>query len=259
MFHATTASAALLRAAEEPAEIDINPVNLVLGSSGPVLAVLVVLVIMAIAGWVIAILKALQLMRMRDGLHDFEKQVFNLVDAKDLFTVAQRNQLSPGARVVLALSKRGGSAKVIESIAKRAIVDETQRGGSLLTPLASIASSAPFIGLFGTVWGIVNAFLRIAGTGDTSLRTVAPAIGEALIATAIGLLAAIPALVFYNLLNRRLEDLVSELEAASEAWVTIVVESDQKLSIPPDKTSMAQGRPPSASQTPGSYGSFAGG
>ncbi len=234
--------------------VDMNPVKLVLDSSGPVFAVLCLLVVMAVFGWVIAILKAMQLGRMRASLHVFEKQVFNLVDAKDLFDAAARNSMSPGARVVLALSKRGGSLKVLESMAKRAIVTEQQRGGQMLTLLASIASSAPFIGLFGTVWGIVNAFLRIAKTGETSLRVVAPAIGEALIATAIGLLAAIPALIFYNLLSRRLDDLLSELEAASEAWVTIIAESDQKLSIPPDKTVAQHGRSVSSSQ-----GAYAGG
>jgi len=234
--------------------VAMNPVKLVLDSSGPVFAVLCLLVVMAVFGWVIAILKAMQLGRMRASLHVFEKQVFNLVDAKDLFDAAARNSMSPGARVVLALSKRGGSLKVLESMAKRAIVTEQQRGGQMLTLLASIASSAPFIGLFGTVWGIVNAFLRIAKTGETSLRVVAPAIGEALIATAIGLLAAIPALIFYNLLSRRLDDLLSELEAASEAWVTIIAESDQKLSIPPDKTVAQHGRSVSSSQ-----GAYAGG
>ncbi len=234
--------------------VDMNPVKLVLDSSGPVFAVLCLLVVMAVFGWVIAILKAMQLGRMRASLHVFEKQVFNLVDAKDLFDAAARNSMSPGARVVLALSKRGGSLKVLESMAKRAIVTEQQRGGQMLTLLASIASSAPFIGLFGTVWGIVNAFLRIAKTGETSLRVVAPAIGEALIATAIGLLAAIPALIFYNLLSRRLDDLLSELEAASEAWVTIIAESDQKLSIPPDKTVAQHGRSIASSQ-----GAYAGG
>ena len=131
-----------------------SPIEQALEGSGPVLAVLLMLVLMAGVGWVIAILKALQLGRMRSALHRFEKEVFNFVDAKDLFAVAQRSVDSPGGRVVLALSRRGGSEKILESIAKRAIVEEQQRGGSMLTLLASIASSAPFIGLFGTVWGL---------------------------------------------------------------------------------------------------------
>lgn len=227
-----------------------TPLDQALASEGVVLAVLIVLVSMCVMGWAIAILKALQLGRMRSSLHGFEREVANLVDAKDLFAVAQRSVDSPGGRVVLALSRRGGSFKVLESIAKRALVEEQQRGGRMLTVLASIASSAPFIGLFGTVWGILQTFWIIGDSGDTSLQKIGPAISEALIATAVGLLAAIPALIFYNLLSRRLEDLVSELEAATDAWVTLVSESDQALSIDPDKT-IAQARPPSVQ--PSSY------
>lgn len=232
-----------------------TPIEQALASHGVVLGVLIVLMLMCVFGWVIAILKALQLGRMRAALHVFEREVFNLIDAKDLFAVAQRSQESPGGRVVLALSRRGGSLKVLESIAKRAILDEQQRGSRLLTMLASIASSAPFIGLFGTVWGILDAFWIMGESGDTSLEKIGPAISEALVATAVGLLAAIPALIFYNLLNRRLEDLVSELEAASEAWVTLVSESDQRLGIDPDKTVAQRGNP---SVQPAPYTSYAG-
>lgn len=220
--------------------VNLNPVDLVLHSSGPVFVVFWLLVVMAALVWLISILKALQLARMRSALRAFEKEVFNLVDARDLFEAAGRHAGSPGGRVVLALSRRGGSLKILESVSKRAIVDEQQRAGRLMTLLASIASSAPFIGLFGTVWGILDAFLRIGREKSASLPVVAPAIGEALIATAVGLFAAIPALIFYNLLNRRLEDLVSELEAASEAWVTLVSESDQGKSIPPGETAPAR-------------------
>ena len=235
--------------------VSLNPIDLVLKASGPVFVVFWLLVVMAALVWVISILKQLQLARMRSSLHAFEKDVFNLVDAKDLFDVARRYTGSPGGRVVLALSKRGGSHKVMESIAKRAVVDEHQRGGRLMTLLASIASSAPFIGLFGTVWGILDAFLRIGREKSASLPVVAPAIGEALIATAVGLFAAIPALIFYNLLNRRLDDIVSELEAATEQWVSIVADSDQSLGIPSDKTVAQGGRGPVVRSSPSAYGS----
>jgi biopolymer transport protein TolQ len=239
--------------------VSLNPIDLVLKSSGPVFVVFWMLVAMAAMVWIISILKALQLARMRGALHAFEKDVFNLVDAKDLFEVARRHTGSPGGRVVLALSKRGGSHKVMESIAKRAIVEEQQRGGKLMTLLASIASSAPFIGLFGTVWGILDAFLRIGREKSASLPVVAPAIGEALIATAVGLFAAIPALIFYNLLNRRLDDVVSELEAATDQWVSIVADSDQSLGIPSDKTVAQGGRGPIVRSSPAAYGGVHGG
>jgi len=206
--------------------VDLDVVALVLHASGPVFIVFWGLMAMAAGVWIIAVMKMLQLGRMRSSLHRFEKDAFNSVDAGQLFAVAQRHGDVPGSRVVMALSRRGGSAKVLESVAKRAIVAESQRAGSLMTALGSIASSAPFIGLFGTVYGILDAFLRIGREKSASLPVVAPAIGEALIATAVGLFAAIPALIFYNFLSRRIDDLVSELEAASEGWVHIVADSD---------------------------------
>jgi len=233
--------------------VNLNPVDMVLHSTGPVFVVFWLLVAMATAVWAIAIMKAFQLMRLRSALRGFERDVFNLVEARDLFEVASRHPGSPGANVVLALSRRGGSAKVLESVARRAIVDEQQRAGKMMTLLGSIASSAPFIGLFGTVWGILDAFLRIGREKSASLPVVAPAIGEALITTAVGLFAAIPALIFYNLLNRRLDDLHDELESASDAWVALVAESDlgnQDKTIPEVRRG-GSARPP---QMPGYAG-----
>lgn len=211
--------------------VNLDVVSLVVHASGPVFLVFWGLVVMAAAVWIIAVMKFLQLGRMRSSLHRFEKDAFNTVDAGQLFGVAQAHGDAPGSRVVMALSRRGGGTKLLESVAKRAIVAEQQRAGSLMTVLGSIASSAPFIGLFGTVYGILDAFLRIGREKSASLPVVAPAIGEALIATAVGLFAAIPALVFYNFLSRRIEDLVNELEAASEGWVNIVAESDAQAAV----------------------------
>jgi biopolymer transport protein TolQ len=215
-----------IQAAPDAGTVDLDIVSLVVHSSGPVFIVFWGLVLMAAGVWIIAVMKFLQLGRMRSSLHRFEKDAFNSVDASQLFGVAQRHGNAPGSRVVMALSRRGGSPKVLESVAKRAIVAESQRAASLMPTLGSIAAAAPFIGLFGTVYGILDAFLRIGREKSASLPVVAPAIGEALIATAVGLFAAIPALVFYNYLSRRIEDMISELEAASEGWVHIVADSD---------------------------------
>jgi biopolymer transport protein TolQ len=223
----TTATGAVpVQAASDVPTVELDVVSLVLHSSGPVFIVFWGLVVMAAGVWIIAVMKFLQLARMRASLHRFEKETFNTVDAAQLFGVAQRHGDAPGSRVVMALSRRGGSAKLLESVARRAIVAEQQRAGSLMPTLGSIASAAPFIGLFGTVYGILDAFLRIGREKSASLPVVAPAIGEALIATAVGLFAAIPAVVFYNYLNRRIDDLVGELEAASSGWVHIVADSD---------------------------------
>ncbi len=231
---------ALFAQAAQPAPtqqvVNLNPVDLVLHASGPVFVVFWLLVAMATLVWLIAILKAIQIGRMRAELHRFERDAFNLVDAGELFELARRQGASPGARVVLTIARRGGSHKMLDAVAKRAIVAEQQRAGGLMPLLGSIASSAPFIGLFGTVYGILDAFLKIGREKSASLPVVAPAIGEALIATAVGLFAAIPALIFYNLLNRRLEDFLGELEAASGGWVTIVSESDRVSSTGGDRT-----------------------
>ena len=81
-----------------------------------------------------------------------------------------------------------------------------------ISTLATIAASTPFIGLFGTVWGIMHSFQSIAAAKNTSLAIVAPGIAEALFATGIGLVAAIPALIFYNLLNAKIEKIETDLE-----------------------------------------------
>lgn len=81
-----------------------------------------------------------------------------------------------------------------------------------LNYLATISSAAPFIGLFGTVWGIMHSFQSIAEAKNTSLAVVAPGIAEALFATALGLIAAIPALIFYNILNKKLQDLINSFD-----------------------------------------------
>src|SRR4029079_2509666 len=129
---------------------------------------------------------------------------------------------SPGGRVVIELGRRQGQALTGEfllAVAKRAIASEQQRASILMPTLSSIASASPFIGLFGTVWGIMDAFLRIGVEKSASLPVVAPAIGEALIATAFGLVAAIPATIGYNYVDKRIRDFMRQLTSSSEAWV----------------------------------------
>jgi biopolymer transport protein TolQ len=124
--------------------------------------------------------------------------------------------------VVQEIARRSGGPKIIEAAAKRAMVSEHQRAGSLMPTLSSIAAAGPFVGLFGTVYGIMDAFLRIGQEKSASLPVVAPAIGEALITTAIGLFAAIPAVIAYNAISKRVEDLLAEVEASTEGWVALV-------------------------------------
>src|SRR4051812_46571904 len=118
-----------------------------------------------------------------------------------------------------------------------------------MAPLSSIASAGPFVGLFGTVYGIMDAFLRIGQEKSASLPVVAPAIGEALIATAIGLFAAIPAVVAYNAINKRVEDLLAELEACAEGWVALASAADAA----PIPLRTPSNRPPPPPAAPARY------
>ena len=204
--------------------IKLDPVSLILHASGPVFIVVWTLMAAAVVVWIIAALKLLQLTRLSAAERRFQAEAVQATSADQLFALGKRHADAPGARVVLELSRRsGGQQKVIEAAAKRAMVTEQQRAGSLMSALSSIAAAGPFVGLFGTVYGIMDAFLRIGQEKSASLPVVAPAIGEALIATAIGLFAAIPAVVAYNAINKRVEDLLAEVEASSEGWVAVAV------------------------------------
>jgi biopolymer transport protein TolQ len=208
----------------------LDPITLMLGSSGVVLVVLLILVVAATMVWLIWFLKFAQLKRMRGALRAFERATDAAPAAGDLVALAERHRASPGARVVLALAeqqeRRNASSELLNAVARRAIANEQQRAMSLMPTLSSIASASPFVGLFGTVWGIMDAFLRIGLEKSASLPVVAPAIGEALIATAFGLVAAIPATVGYNYVDRRISDLMDELTASAEVWVETLVADD---------------------------------
>lgn len=201
----------------------LDPFQLMLGSSGIVLAVLVMLVLASFAVWIIWLLKTLQVSRLRSQNHDFEREAEAITSSSDLIALALRYEGAPGARVVLELAKRHHqqnlSAELLKAIARRAIATEEQRASRLMPTLASIASASPFVGLFGTVWGIMDAFLKIGVEKSASLPVVAPAIGEALIATAFGLVAAIPATIGFNYVDKRIGDFLNELSSSSEAWV----------------------------------------
>jgi biopolymer transport protein TolQ len=204
----------------------LDPLDLVFQSSGVVLGVLLILVVASVAVWFIWFLKVTQLARMRGKNQAFEREAARVDRPAELLTLAQRHADSPGGRVVLELAQRRpgrASGELLLAVAKRAIAAEQQRASVLMPTLSSIASASPFIGLFGTVWGIMDAFLRIGVEKSASLPVVAPAIGEALIATAFGLVAAIPATIGYNYVDKRVGDLLEELAASAEAWVQVLL------------------------------------
>ena len=204
----------------------LDLLRLIVGASVPVKLVLLVLLVFSLGVWIIWFLKWMQLSRLQLALHRFELESERLNRNDDLVAAALRHRRSPGGRVVMELAKRQDQSDLgvdlLLAVAKRAIATEQQKACTLMPTLSSIASSSPFIGLFGTVYGIMEAFMRIGVAKSASLPVVAPAIGEALVATAVGLVAAIPATIAYNYVDRRIGALVDELSASSEAWVRIV-------------------------------------
>jgi biopolymer transport protein TolQ len=116
----------------------------------------------------------------------------------------------------------GGAQIRIDRSMDVAIQKETEKLQSGLPVLATVGSTAPFIGLFGTVWGIMNAFIEIGQSQSTNLAIVAPGIAEALLATGLGLLAAIPAVIFYNKLSADSDRIVGGYEAFADEFATIL-------------------------------------
>ena len=126
------------------------------------------------------------------------------------------------SRGVASDSVRGGLQQRIERVMQVTLGREMERLERYMTFLASVGSVAPFIGLFGTVWGIMNSFQSIALSKNTSLAVVAPGIAEALFATALGLVAAIPAVLAYNKLSSDLGRYANRLENFSTEFVSIL-------------------------------------
>lgn len=127
----------------------------------------------------------------------------------------RRSHRQDGGLIANATSRIDRSMDV--AVAKEA--EDLQRG---LPVLATIGSTAPFVGLFGTVWGIMNAFIEIAEQQNTNLAVVAPGIAEALLATGLGLLAAIPAVIFYNKLSADSDRILAGYEAFADEFATIL-------------------------------------
>lgn len=136
----------------------------------------------------------------------------------ELKKVVESDSKSDGS----ALSTDLGGVENVSRALRRATNSEITRLEKYLTFLATTGSTSPFIGLFGTVWGIMTAFEGIGKTGSASLAVVAPGIAEALIATAIGLVAAIPAVMAYNHFQHKIRVLINEMDSFSTEFLNIV-------------------------------------
>jgi biopolymer transport protein TolQ len=206
--------------ATPPEELD--PTSLLIGASGPVFVILWCLVLAAAASWMIIAIKIRQIARWNAAEHELQARIGASRDPDQFLAAARATQDSLGADVLRDLVAVQAEPDLLEATADRSLTNVQHRVSRLMTFLSSVGAVSPFIGLLGTVYGIMDAFLRIGREKSASLPVVAPAIGEALIVTAAGLFAAIPAVIAYNFLSRRLEELLASVRAASGVWMQIL-------------------------------------
>ena len=214
----------------------LNPLHMFMEADVVVQAIMIGLVIASLWSWAVIIDKAVRFSSLNREADAFETAVGSGRSLEEIASQAGPNPVHPLPRMlVIALADwreartRGplteNQSNLLMSRIDRGldslIAREGQRIETGLGVLSVVATSSPFIGLFGTVWGIMNAFGAIASSGNTNLATVAPAISEALFATALGLAAAIPAYIAYNKFSidagkftGRLESFADDLQAA---------------------------------------------
>lgn len=220
----------------------LGVVELVLGTGPVVQAVLWSLVAFSVGSWGIILYKLRQISLARRESHRFISVFWESKNLATIHTASVGMARSPVAQVFragyqellrLTRAKRqavgaeggfstelGGVDNVTRAMKRQANVELTKLEAGI-TLLATTGSTCPFIGLFGTVWGIMTAFLGLSAAHSSNIQAVAPGIAEALITTAVGLVAAIPAQVFYNYLTSRVHVLATEMENFTSEFLNI--------------------------------------
>ena len=213
---------ALLASTSATLPTRLDPVRLFLDADVVVQVVIGGLLLASVAVWTVTLAAWWKLSRAEGRCKGYEAEFWAAKDI-DAFQAEQRKKDIASVRVVqagLAEWRRSTGGKTIDRDGTRArllgaldgaVGDEAERMASRLNLLATVGSVAPFVGLFGTVWGIMDSFFRIGQQQNSSLAVVAPGIAEALFATAIGLFAAIPAVIAYNRLSHRVNRFESRL------------------------------------------------
>ena len=215
-------------------EFDFSVVALFLRATLTVQIVMVLLVVMSFWCWSIIVQKLLVYRKAKTEIDEFEAAFWSGTALDELFEAIGSTPEGASQKVFVAgmiewrrSQRQDGmmmpnAAARIDRVMDLAIAKQTESLQSGLSFLATTGATAPFIGLFGTVWGIKHAFEQIAIAQNTNLAVVAPGIAEALLATGLGLLAAIPAVVFYNKLSADAERLGGGYEAFADEFSTIL-------------------------------------
>jgi biopolymer transport protein TolQ len=208
---------------------DFSLVNLFIRADIVVKSVIILLIACSIYSWAVIIEKFRLFKKINISTEEFETKFWNSKSAETFYNNLPANLDDPMALIfkdaMQNLLKRRSKTDLnnrMTTMLETGIEKQMSKISKGFTFLATVGSTAPFIGLFGTVWGIMNSFQSIAISRNTSLAIVAPGIAEALFATALGLLAAIPAVVAYNKFNNDSAKYSQKLENFSKRFLTII-------------------------------------
>ena len=215
---------------------DLSILSLLLHASLPVQLVVLLLIVVSVASWAAIFRKYFALKRTRSLNDDFERDFWSGTSLNELFSSAAQNAkfagpmeriFASGMREYQKLRERhvsdtgtllDGSRRAMRASYQREL-DAVEQN---LSFLATVGSVSPYVGLFGTVWGIMHAFIGLSNLQQVTLASVAPGIAEALVATAIGLFAAIPAVIAYNRFARQIDRIATQLESFIEEFSNIL-------------------------------------
>lgn len=216
-------------AASAIAATDFSLWSLFLRADIIVKSVILILILCSVYSWAIIFEKYKHFKLINETSDQFEKNFLNSSSIKELFGKISKTSPDPmttvfrsGATFLVEYKSTSQLSEKLKRVMDVAIEKEIEKYESKLNFLATVGSVAPFIGLFGTVWGIMNSFQSIAISRNTSLAIVAPGIAEALFATALGLLAAIPAVVAYNKFTNSSQRYTQKLENFSQTFLSLV-------------------------------------
>lgn len=217
-------------------EADLSIASLIIGASLLVKFVMLILLIASVASWTIIFMKRRLLGRAKKDAKEFEDRFWSVDDLTTLYNSISKQRREPegmakifesGFKEFARLKKRGGidPGSILEGSQRAMRIALNREVDSLehrLPFLATVGSVSPYIGLFGTVWGIMNSFQALGNVHQATLAMVAPGISEALIATAMGLFAAIPAVIGYNRYATDIDRLYGQYDMFLEEFSSIL-------------------------------------
>jgi biopolymer transport protein TolQ len=214
---------------------EMSMTHLILAASPLAQAVLLLLVAASVFSWKVIMEKRKLLARTRNEADAFEDRFWSGGSLSDLYESVRREDSTEGLKAIFSAgyeeytrqqtAGRADADDVLAAVQRQmrvAQVREIERVENGLSLLATIGSTSPYVGLFGTVWGIMTAFIAIGNVKQASLAAVAPGIAEALIATAMGLFAAIPAVMAYNFFTRSVERIENRFHTFTEEMIGII-------------------------------------